>query len=79
MYHYHARRETPVLVDQVDEGEGDGEEAEEQVGEGEIGDENIPSCRRHLKDKIWQNLVTVRMKKQIIFWPPTLPSENQLK
>ena len=48
MYHYHARREAPVLVDQVDEGEGDGEEAEEQVGKGEIGDENIPSCRRHL-------------------------------
>ena len=79
MYHYHARREAPVLVDQVDEGEGDGEEAEEQVGEGEIGDENIPSCRRHLKDKIWQTLVNLRMQKQIIFWPPTLPSENQLK
>ena len=47
---YHARSQSPILVDEVDKSEGDGEEAEEQVGHGQVGDEHVPGCRRHLRN-----------------------------
>ena len=51
---YHARREAPILVDQIDEGERDCEEAEEEVGQGQVGDEDVPSGGSHLN--IYQHL-----------------------
>ena len=60
---YHARREAPILVDQVYEGERDSEEAEEQVGQGQVGDEHVSGGRRHLN--IFQHL-NIRLKDGIL-------------
>ena len=45
---YHPRREAPIFVDQVDEGERDGEEAKEEVGQGQVGNEDVARRGRHL-------------------------------
>ena len=69
---YHARGEAPILVDQVDEGEGDGEEAEKQVGQRQVCDENVAGCGCHLN---WKTAKLFNFMKKIMpIWNCT---ENQ--
>ena len=41
--------EGPELRDEVDEGEGHREGAEEDVGDGQVGDEDVPRRQHHLQ------------------------------
>ena len=45
---HHIWSQNPVLGDDVKHGEGHGEEAEQEVGDGQVGDEDIPGSKQHL-------------------------------
>ena len=51
---YHSGCEAPILVDEVDEGEGYGEETEKQVGQRQVCDENVAGCGCHLNWKTFK-------------------------
>ena len=45
---HHIWSQNPVLGDDVQHGEGHGEDAEEEVGDGQVGDEDIPGSQQNL-------------------------------
>ena len=45
---HHVLAQGPVLGEDVQEGEGDGEGAQQDVREGHVGDEDVPSCEHFL-------------------------------
>ena len=46
----------PALPEKVQESEGDGEQAEENVRQRQVGDEHIPGGQQHLQSKSAQEL-----------------------
>ena len=54
---YLSRPQGPVLVDQVQHGERHSEQAQEDVGQGKVGNEDVASGLQHLE----------KGKKRIIF------------
>ena len=47
---YHVWSQNPEFCNDIHHGEGHGEDAEEEVGDGQVGNEDVSGCKQHLKE-----------------------------